>query len=207
MKKLLVAVLILLPLQASAASLGDLLRASFSLPYVIGTEDRRAFPDEFTVESWDNPSAPEVDVSILSAKTLTGVVPLQHHSHLVKFGEDPKIYAVGEDGKLHWLLNEDVASTLYGPHWNQNIVSLYESYRPNYAQGATMVTMAHLDGTLFRHETRPTVYYLQDGKARPFLNEQAFHENGFSFKSVVTVQDSIQYPIGQPIAGYEKALQ
>lgn len=207
MKKfLIVTAVILLPLQASAASLGELLRTSFSLPYVVGYENRQAFPDELTVSSWDNPVAPEVDISVLSEKSLTGIIPLQWNSHLVRFGEDPKVYAVGEDGQLHWLLNEEVASVLYGQNWNQRVISLYESYLSNYTQGATLASVQHMEGTLFKHETNPTVYYLQDGIARPFLSEQAFYDNGFSFKSVVTVQDSIQYHVDYPIAGYDPTL-
>jgi len=207
MKKLLIlTAFILLPLQASAASLGDILRASFSMPYLMGSEDRRAFPDEMTVDSWGSPEVSEVDVSVLSARSLSGVVPLRRGSHLIKFGEDPKVYAIGPNGTLHWLINEHIASTLYGPHWNRNVVSLFESFLPNYSIGATLNTVSHPEGTIYKHASYPAVYYLQNGMARPFSGEQAFHDNHFSFRSVITVPDSVQYPAGQAITGYEEQL-
>jgi len=181
------------------------LKTIFSLPYVTGEETRLAFPDELTVVSWGNPEAREVDAATLAKRAMAGVVPLRQGSHLVKFGRDPRVYAVSLSGVLHWIPDESTAVYLYGDRWTDRIVTLFESYYANYRFGPGL-SKVHPDGTLIKYPERPTVYYVQAGVMRPFLNESAFRANHFSFDSVVTVYHPYGYMTGMPIVGYESAL-
>ncbi len=42
----------------------------------------------------------------------------------IKTTVGPKVYIVGNDGALHWIVSEQVANDLYGPVWNKNIISV-----------------------------------------------------------------------------------
>lgn len=190
---------------AANASAADFLRTFFSLPYAAQEETRLAFPDELTVESWGNPTAQEVDTATLAKRAMSGIVPLRQGSHLVKFGNDPRVYAVSLAGTLHWIPSESAAVYLYGDSWSNRVVTLFESYYANYRFGQD-AAKAHPDGTLIQYPERPTVYYVQSGSIRPFLNEEAFRANNLDFDSVVTVYHPYGYAEGMPIRGYEAEL-
>lgn len=192
------------PLAADAAAM-DYLRTFFSLPYAANEESRMAFPDDLTVSSWGSPAAEEVDTSVLAKMAMAGIIPLRPGTHLVKFGEDPRIYGVGQGGTLHWIPDEAHAVRFYGTDWKDRIVTLFESYYPNYTFGQDVV-MAHPDGTLIKYPERPTVYLVQSGVMRPFLSEAAFLDNHFSFDSVVTVATPFGYAEGAGISGYDAGL-
>ncbi len=42
----------------------------------------------------------------------------------VKLENDPKVYTVGHDGKLHWIISQAVAYNVYGNDWNQDIIEI-----------------------------------------------------------------------------------
>lgn len=201
---LMLAAFLTVPVAADAAST-DYLRTFFSLPYATADETRLAFPDELTVSSWGDPEAVEVDTATLAARAMAGIVPLRQGTHLVKFGENPKVYAIGQGGTLHWIPDEATAVKFYGSDWESRIVTLFESYWSNYEFGQDVVS-AHPDGTLIKYPERATVYYVQAGLMRPFASEDAFYANHFRFPSVVTVSDPFGYTEGPSITGYEPSL-
>jgi hypothetical protein len=191
---------------ASAGTLGDFLRTYFSLPYVADYDTRAAFPDEFAVRSWGDPASKEVSVDVLAEKPLSGVLPIRQGSALVKFGTDPKVYAVGPGGTLHWLTRPSVAADLYGPAWPERVATLLTSFYANYRVGDPIEESRYPEGSLLKYPDRSTVYYLQEGRLRPFMSEEAFLANHFRFESVVTVSEDLGYGPGDPIAGYEGTL-
>lgn len=201
---LIIAVVVTMPVVTQAAAT-DFLKTFFSLPYATQEDSRLAFPDELTVNSWGSPDAQEVAPEILAERAMMGVVPLRPGTHLVKFGNSPRVYAVSEGGTLHWIPAEKDAIYLYGDSWSDRIVTLFESYYVNYTFGQDVAT-THPNGMIFKYPERPTVYYLQSGVMRPFMSEEAFYANHFSFDSVVTVYHPYGYSEGAPIAGYESSF-
>jgi hypothetical protein len=191
----------------SAATIGDVLRTQDSDPYLLrDSVSRLVFPDPVTVETWGSPAAQEVAPTSMAQWGLAGALPIREGSKLVKFGTDPQVYAVAPGGRLHWIVSEQVAAALYGQDWNRKIVTLFYSYYPNYRIGAPIESAQYPDGTLFKHSDAPTVYYLINGVARPFLNEAAFKANRFSFASVLTIPKSFPYVKGNTISGFEREL-
>jgi hypothetical protein len=61
----------------------------------------------------------------------------------------------------------------------------------------------HPDGTLIMVPGQSTVYLLQDGEARPFLNEDSFWSRGYDFQdlSLVSQSELNCFPQGEEIAG------
>jgi len=191
---------------AAASSIGDMLKTWFSGTYVSNGQSKMAFPDNLTIESWGSPAVSEVDASVLADKTFKGVIPLRSGSSLVKFGNDPQVYAIGPNGTLHWIASEEIASALYGDQWGGMVVSLFYSYYVNYAFGPPITEEVHPNGTLFKYADDPTVYYLINEVARPFVHEKSFKDNHFSFDGVITISDTFQYIRGNWITGYERLL-
>lgn len=192
---------------ALASGPGDVLRTSWSDPYMLGNSATRlVFPDQVTVETWGNPDAAVVDAPQLSQWTLAGALPIREGSKLVKFGTDPQVYAVGPNGALHWITTEALAKDLYGSDWDANVVTLFASFFPIYSVGDAVTVAHHPDGTLLKYADDPTVYYMMNDQARPFADEAAFKANDFSFSGVMTVSRNFHYAQGTPITGWEQDL-
>lgn len=64
-------------------------------------------------------------------------------------------------------------------------------------------TRWHPDGTLIKMQESPTVYLLEDGAARPFMDEQAFLSRGYDFADVtpVSADEYACYTEGAGISG------
>lgn len=58
----------------------------------------------------------------------------------VKATSSKEVYVVGSDYKLHWMTNETVANEIYGSDWNQNIVTLKDTYLWKYAKGSNLAS-------------------------------------------------------------------
>jgi len=63
---------------------------------------------------------------------------------LVKLANDPRVYTVGEDGKLHWITSQTVAYAIYGSIWNRDIVEVPMSEMVNYGYGINIYTEADI---------------------------------------------------------------
>ena len=209
MKRLLLlsSAFLLLAAPALAAGPGDVVRAIWSDPYLLNSASTRmVFPDQVTVETWGNPAATQLDAPQLAQWTLSGAMPIRAGSKLVKFGNDPQVYAVGPNGTLHWIESETLAEQLYGSSWNRKVVSLFPSYFPIYTVGEPVAVPHHPDGTLLKYADDPTVYYVINGQARAIADEAAFKANRFSFDNVIVVPRSFVYPPGARITGWEQDL-
>jgi hypothetical protein len=58
----------------------------------------------------------------------------------VKATSSKEVYVVGSDYKLHWMTSETVANEIYGSDWNQNIVTLKDTYLWKYAKGSNLTS-------------------------------------------------------------------
>jgi len=53
----------------------------------------------------------------------------------VKAVSDPRVYVVGVDGSLHWIVSETVADSIYGPSWNKGIIEVSSVKLWDYSNG------------------------------------------------------------------------
>lgn len=120
---------------ASAVTAGTLIKGSGPAVYYYATDGRRhAFPNEQTYFSWysDFSGVTVVSDSVLASIKLGSNITYHPGVRLVKIKTDPKVYAVGPGGTLHWVQNEVVAKTLYGADWNKKVDDVDEAFFVNY---------------------------------------------------------------------------
>ncbi len=53
----------------------------------------------------------------------------------VKLEGDAKVYTVGYDGKLHWIISQAVAYIIYGDSWNHDIIEITQMDLVDYSLG------------------------------------------------------------------------
>jgi hypothetical protein len=49
---------------------------------------------------------------------------------------DPKVYAVGRGGVVHWLKTAEAAVAIFGANWESQIVAVPEAFFTSYTSGA-----------------------------------------------------------------------
>lgn len=110
-----------------------------STVYLVVDGVRYAFASEkayFTwFDSWD--AVESVSTTDLAQYPLGGTATFAPGTK-VKFANDAKVYMVGTDGKLHWLINQTVAYTIYGSSWNKQIVEINNQDLVNMTYGTTV---------------------------------------------------------------------
>ncbi len=110
--------------------------------YLANNGKRYVFPNEGTFYSWykDFSSLIEVPFSELVSYPLGGNVTYRAGYKMIKITTDPKVYAVGRGGVLHWVTSETVARRLYGSDWNKQIHDVPDEFFVNYTVGAPIYT-------------------------------------------------------------------
>jgi hypothetical protein len=58
----------------------------------------------------------------------------------VKSVASPRVYVVGTDHKLHWIVSEHTAFDIYGANWNKGIITVGDTYLWQYAKGVNVET-------------------------------------------------------------------
>ncbi len=138
------------PPTTGALAAGNLFKSTdLAAVYYYGRDGKRyAFPDEKIYKSW------YADFSgvktVLRAEVLTvplgGSVRPRPGAKLVQFVSlaadersfvvsDPKVYALERGGTLRWIKTAEVARTLYGALWEQEIVPVLETFFGLYRSG------------------------------------------------------------------------
>lgn len=56
----------------------------------------------------------------------------------VKSTDNPRVYVVGTDGALHWIVSETVAHSIYGSDWNQGIILMHPQALWAYQMGSNI---------------------------------------------------------------------
>ena len=119
---------------------GDVIKGegSSTLYYVGDDNKRHIFPNARTFNSWyDDFSAvktvPSTTINNLSLANTN--VTYRPGAKLVKLTTDPKVYAVGANGILHWIKNELLARSLYGTDWGKQVEDLPDELFPGYELG------------------------------------------------------------------------
>ncbi|MFH1253579.1 MAG: hypothetical protein V1664_04605 [Candidatus Uhrbacteria bacterium] len=130
------------PVAASTVSLsslqaGDLVRGQ-SLPavYYFGKDGfRYVFPNDKTYFTWyeNFDSVKWLSDADLGKLQIGGNVTYKPGTKMIKINSDPKTYAVGQNGELHWVTSEAVAVALYGTNWNTKIDDVPDGFFSNYS--------------------------------------------------------------------------
>lgn len=131
------------PLTAQAATIaaGDLITApGTSAVYYYDGAKRWVFPNEKTYFTWypDFSQVKEITDTELGDIPIGGNVVYQAGRLLVKITTDPKVYFVGEDGMLHHVTSEAIASGLWGPDWASMVRDVPDGFFVNYQVGAAL---------------------------------------------------------------------
>ena len=91
-----------------------------STVYYCGTDGGRyVFQNESTFFSWYNNfnDVDYVTTEEMAAIPLKGSVTYRPGSVMLKILSDPKIYAIGHGGSLHWVTSPALAEAIYGDSW------------------------------------------------------------------------------------------
>lgn len=128
-----------------AFSPGDLIKGqSFSTVYYFGPDGKRyVFPNDKTYFTWYK------DFS--TVKTITdgqlGTIPLGRSNvtyrpgvKMVKITTDPKVYVIDQGGVLRGIASEQMAQTLYGINWKNQIDDVPDPFFINYKVGTALLT-------------------------------------------------------------------
>lgn len=101
--------------------------ASWSTVYYIDADGtRRPFLDSQTFYTYADNFDGVVDVSddYLSNFTIGAPMLPMAGTVLVKIQSVNKVYALGENGELHWVTSESLATTLYGSNWADYVIDV-----------------------------------------------------------------------------------
>lgn len=135
-----------LPMQAQAASAGDLIKGTTlsTVYYYGGDGSRYAFPNEKTYFSWyaDFSDVTTLSDTALAAIPLAGNIVYRPGAHWIKIQSDPKTYAVTPDGTIHWIETEDVATGLAGSDWSSFIDDVSDTFFVDYTVGTSLMSAA-----------------------------------------------------------------
>ena len=157
------------------ATAGSIIKGEgLSTLYYLGEDGKRyVFPNSKTYFSWfaDFSEVVEVPLEDLYNYPLGGNVRYKPGSLLLKIKTDLKVYAVGENGKLHWVKDEGIAQSLYGANWNLLIDDVPDSFFTNYQVDVPVETADGYDPEEEEEEI-PTISYNLGFKARLVSNIQ-----------------------------------
>ena len=109
--------------------------AGLSTLYYVADDDKRyVFPNAKIFNSWfsDFSGVEELSQDDLQNLPLGGNVRYRPGVLLVKITTDPKVYAVGNNGQLHWVMTEALALALYGEDWNILVDDVPDSFFTDY---------------------------------------------------------------------------
>lgn len=121
-----------------------LIKGSGPQVYLLNKTGQRYYIPAWSVlKSWYHtvPSIVQVNDAELPQYQLKGNVIYKPGS-LIKIATDPKCYAVDKNGVLRWIINENVARSIYGKTWNKNIHIVPDSLFPSYSFGSNIYSSA-----------------------------------------------------------------
>ncbi|MFA5935817.1 MAG: hypothetical protein WC787_03115 [Patescibacteria group bacterium] len=189
---------------ASAATTGDLLKASGPAVYYYAQDGKRyVFPNEKTYFSWYNDfsSVKTISDAELAAISIGGNVTVRPGTKLVKIQTDPKVYAVTKCGVLHWVESETIAKNLYGDAWATRVIDVPDAFFVNYTIGSSVATSVHPDGQTITYNGDSNNYIVWGGQKRKFASSAAWTAN--MLNPLNSVMTTISYPNGSDVTGRE----
>lgn len=108
---------------------------------------RHAFPNEKVYFTWysDFDAVVVVSADFMSSLSLGKNVTYHPGTRMVKFITVNTVYAVAQGGVLRAIASEDVATSLYGATWNQQIDDISDAFYGNYTFGDAIEVTADYD--------------------------------------------------------------
>jgi len=136
------------PMAARATSIG-LIKGSGATVYWNSVNGKRyVFPTYGTFWSWYGFSETQIQDltdSELGMIPIGGNVTYRPGVRMLKITTDPKVYAVGRYGELHWVTNENIATQLYGNDWMHQIHDMPDAFFVNYKIGSPIASVSDFD--------------------------------------------------------------
>ncbi|MDF1496515.1 MAG: chitosanase [Patescibacteria group bacterium] len=116
---------------------GTLIKGSSSAVYYVSDDGGRyVFPNSSTYNSWHQETRQNiinVNDKDIATLPLAGNITIRPGAYLIKIQTDPKVYAVGVGGYLHWITSEKIARELYGNTWNKQVIDVPDVFFVNYS--------------------------------------------------------------------------
>lgn len=191
-------------------NVGDLIKVADSKTvYYFGDDNKRhAFPNSKVYLAYYEDFS---TVRTISAEQLAGIplgknVKLRPGTWLVKIQSDPKVYAVGPNGKLHWVASESIARALYGEKWNTKIIDISVAFFNDYEVGDAINSNAHPEGSVIAYSADGQRYVIMNGKKHLLGSNNAFKANRLQDKFVQVIDSSVSYSDGTSIDGQDQTL-
>jgi len=119
---------------------GDVVKAEdSSTVYYVGDDNKRhVFPNAKIYKSWysDYSSVKKISQEELQDIPFSTVnVTYKPGAKLIKLTTDPRVYAVGNGGTLHWVQSEELAESIYGDEWAKQVEDLPDQFFASYETG------------------------------------------------------------------------
>lgn len=163
---------------------------------------KHAFPDPKTYYTWyeNFNNVKKVEVAELDLYADGGVVPYRPGVKLVKHPDTRKVYAVEANGVLREIPNPEIARSLYGPNWQALVKDVITGYfLSSYTIGSPLTVDSLANGTLVKAKNSDTIYYLENGKKRPFSSNYNFERHYFRYANIIIKDNLDNYPTGASI--------
>ena len=147
-----------------AISPGDLLKCtSTQAVYYFGSDGRRyVFPNEKTYFTWYTDFSGVKTISDGRCATLPlgrSNVTYRPGYKMVKITTDPRTYAVERGGILRHVTSQEIAETLFGQNWNNQIDDVPDAFFSNYKVGTPIEASGEYDPEALK---TATVTIMQD---------------------------------------------
>ncbi len=126
-----------------AFNAGDLIKGSGSTVYYFAPNGKRyVFPNDKTYFTWykNFDGVKKVTDGQLATIPLGGNVTYRPGYKMVKITTDPKVYVVDQGGVLRHVGSEQLAQTLYGINWKNQIDDIPDAFFVNYRTGTGIQT-------------------------------------------------------------------
>lgn len=123
---------------SNAFNSGALIKGSGSTVYYFGANGRRfVFPNEKTYFTWytDFSGVTQISDGQLATIPLGGNVTYRPGRKMIKITTDPKVYVVDQGSILRHVMSEQLAETLYGLSWKNQIDDVPDAFFVNYRSG------------------------------------------------------------------------
>ena len=128
----------------NAFNVGDLIKGSGASVYYFAPDGHRyTFPNDKTYFTWypDFSGVKTISDGQLSTIPLgRNNVTYRPGRKMVKITTDPKTYVVDQGGVLRWVQTEQLAETLYGLNWKNQIDDIPDPFFINYRVGTPIQT-------------------------------------------------------------------
>ena len=178
--------------------------------YFIGSDCKKyVFPDPKTYYTWyeNFNSVIKVDVAELDFYKDGGVVPYRSGVKLVKHPDTNNVYAVEPNGTLRLVPSPEIARALYGDKWKSLVQDVITGYFfSSYTIGEPLTANSLPTGTLVKEKNSDTIYYVENGKKKPFNSNYNFDRHYFKYKNVLVKDDLSAYPTAAGISSLKTEL-